>query len=104
MILSAPRWALASRIACLSEPGPLSAVLVTTNVDAGAASAIASGTTGARMKTNTNGADSNRTALLVVLLIWNRTREAFISVWEIVRVSVFGVRFFAMRKMEPDLI
>jgi hypothetical protein len=42
-MLSAPGWALASRIACLSEPGPLSAVLVTTNVDAGAVGATASG-------------------------------------------------------------
>ena len=33
-IPSAPGWALASRIACLSEPGPLSFTLVTTNVDA----------------------------------------------------------------------
>src|SRR4030095_9354113 len=68
VILSAPRWALASRIACLSEPTPLSLVLVTTNVDAGALSATASGTTRARMKPNTRGADSNRDALLVVLL------------------------------------
>jgi hypothetical protein len=79
MILSAPRWALASRIACLSEPAPLSPVLVTTNVDAGAVSATASGTTRARMKPNINGADSNRAALLVVLLIGKWMREVFIS-------------------------
>ena len=77
-IVSAPGWALASRIACLSEPAPLSPALVTTNTDAGAVSATASGlesaseTTGARMKPNTNGADSSRAALLVVLLIGNR--------------------------------
>src|SRR4029453_14033407 len=69
MILSAPRWALESRIACLSEPVPLSPVLVTTNVDAGALSAIASGATGARMKRNTRGADSSRAALLILSLI-----------------------------------
>jgi hypothetical protein len=74
-MVSAPKCALASRIACLSEPAPLSLALVTTNVDAGAVITTvsvlesASGTTGARMKTKTNGTDSNKTALLVVLLI-----------------------------------
>jgi hypothetical protein len=56
------------------------------------------------MKPNTNGADSNRAALLVVLLIGKWMREVFISGWEILRVSVFGVGFFAMRRMEADPI
>jgi hypothetical protein len=43
--------------------------LVTTNVDAEAVSATASGTAGTRMKRNTNGVDRSRAALLVVLLI-----------------------------------
>jgi hypothetical protein len=82
-IVSAPGWALASRIACLSEPAPLSPALVTTNTDAGALSATASGlesasgTTGARMKPNTNGADSNTAALLVLLLIGKWMRGVF---------------------------
>ena len=33
-IMSIPLWALASRIACRNEPGPVSLVLVTTNCTA----------------------------------------------------------------------
>jgi hypothetical protein len=99
MIMSAPGWVLASRIACLSEPAPLSPALVTTKMDAGSVIATASGlesasgATGAKMKPNTNGTNSNTAALLVVLLIGEWMREAFISMWEILRVSVFGVAF-----------
>jgi hypothetical protein len=109
-IVSAPGLAFASRIACLNEPAPLLPALVTTKMDAGAVGATASGlesasgTTGARMKPNTNGADSNTSALLVVLRNWRWMRAAFISVWEILRVSVFAVGFFAMLRMEVDPI
>jgi hypothetical protein len=74
-------------------------VLVTVNVDAGAVRATASERIVARMKLKTNGADSNGPALLVLLLIGNWMREAFIGVWEI-----FGVGFIAVRRMETDPI
>jgi hypothetical protein len=35
---------------------------------------------------------------------WEWMREVFMSVWEILRLSVFGVGFFAMRRMEADPI
>jgi hypothetical protein len=70
-------------------------VLVTTNVDAGAVGATASGlesasgTTGAKMKPNINGADTNRAVLPVLLLIRNG--------------SVLLV-FIAVRRMKADPI
>jgi hypothetical protein len=41
LIMSAPGLALASRIACLNEPAPLSFVLVTVNVAIGAVNTTA---------------------------------------------------------------